>query len=129
MSKAGSIGFGETKEENSQGIYGARRYQWSIKLDKIVEGGKPYRNLTEEEQRIFNEYTVAVFGEKPEVIQSLKLLDDEFKTTNMTKEEYLNHEARLAFDGTFQDVIFRFKEETGLMIVRATEHDVLERGF
>lgn len=126
MSQAGKLGFGETKEEDSRGIYGTRRYQWSIKLDKPAENGKPYRDLTAEEQQIFNEYTTAVFGERPEVIQNLKLLDDKFKHTDMTKEEYLNHEARLAFDGTFQDVIFKFREETGLMIVRATDHDLDE---
>lgn len=126
MSKAGNIGFGETKERDSRGIYGTRKYQWSIKLDKPAANGKPYRDLTAEEQQIFNEYTTAVFGEKPEVIQNLKLLDDKFKHTDMTKEEYLNHEARLAFDGTFQDVIFKFREETGLIIVRATDHDLDE---
>lgn len=126
MSQAGKLGFGETKEEDSRGIYGTRRYQWSIKLDKPAANGKPYRDLTAEEQQIFNEYTTAVFGERPEVIQNLKLLDDKFKNTDMTKEEYLNHEARLAFDGTFQDVIFKFREETGLMIVRATDHDLDE---
>lgn len=126
MSAAGKLGFGETKEEDSRGIYGTRRYQWSIKLDKPAANGKPYRDLTAEEQQIFNEYTTAVFGKKPEVIQNLKLLDDKFKNTDMTKEEYLNHEARLAFDGTFQDVIFKFREETGLMIVRATDHDLDE---
>lgn len=44
----------------------------------------------------------------------------------MTKEEYLNHEARLAFDGTFQDVIFKFREETSLVIVRAADYDLDE---
>lgn len=34
MSKAGNISFGETKERDSRGIYGTRKYQWSIKLDK-----------------------------------------------------------------------------------------------
>lgn len=126
MSKAGKVGFGETKEEDSRGVYGTRKYQWSIKLDKPAENGKPYRDLTVEEQQIFNEYTTAVFGENPEVIQNLKLLDDKFKHTDMTKEEYFNHAARLKFDGTFQDVIFKFREETGLMIVRATDHDLDE---
>lgn len=126
MSQAGKLGFGETKEEDSRGIYGTRKYQWSIKLDKPAANGKPYRDLTAKEQQIFNEYTTAVFGKNPEVIQNLKLLDDKFKHTDMTKEEYLNHEARLAFDGTFQDVIFKFREETGLMIVRATDHDLDE---
>lgn len=129
MTKAGKAGFGVTKEDGSRGVYGTRRYQWSIKLDKAAEDGKPYRDLTAEEQRIFDDYTVAVFGERPEVIQQLKLLDEEFKTTEMTKEEYLNHEARLAFDGTFQDVIFKFRAETGLMIVRATEHEITASAF
>lgn len=126
MTAAGKLGFGETKERDSRGIYGTRKYQWSIKLDKPAANGKPYRDLTAEEQQIFNEYTTAVFGKNPEVIQNLKLLDDKFKHTDMTKEEYLNHEARLAFDGTFQDVIFKFREETGLIIVRATDHDLDE---
>lgn len=126
MTQAGKLGFGETKEEDSRGVYGTRKYQWSIKLNKPDENGKPYRDLTVEEQQIFNEYTTAVFGENPEVIQNLKLLDDKFKHTDMTKEEYFNHAARLKFDGTFQDVIFKFREETGLMIVRATDHDLDE---
>lgn len=123
MTKAGVVGYGATKEKNSRGIYGTRNYQWSIKLDKVKPGQKPYRDLTEEEQLIFNKYTSVIFGERPDVVQNLRLLDEEFKTTDMTKEEYLKHEARLAFDGTFMDVIFAFREETGLMIVRATDHD------
>lgn len=123
MTKAGVIGYGITKAQNSSGIYGTRNYQWSIKLDKVEPGQKPYRDLTQEEQSIFNKYTSAIFGKKPDVVQNLKLLDEEFKTTNMTKEDYLKHDARLAFDGTFMDVIFAFREETGLMIVRATSHE------
>ena len=126
MSKAGNIGFGETKEEDSRGIYGTRRYQWSIKLDKPAANGKPYRDLTAEEQQIFNKYTTAVFGKNPEVIQNLKLLEDRFRKTEITKEESLKHEARLAFNGTFQDVIFKFNAETDLMIVQATDHNLDE---
>lgn len=123
MAKAGVVGYGATKEKYDRGIYGTRNYQWSIKLDKVKPGQKPYRDLTEEEQLIFNKHTSAIFGERPDVVQNLKLLDEKFKTTDMTKEEYLKHEARLAFAGTFMDVIFAFREETGLMIVRATDHD------
>lgn len=129
MTKAGVTGYGITKERDSRGIYGTRNYQWSIKLDKVKPDQKPYRDLTEEEQLIFNKYTSVIFGERPDVVQNLKLLDEEFKTTDMTKEEYLKHEARLAFDGTFMDVIFAFREETGLMIVRATDHNIKEPVF
>lgn len=63
MAIAGNVGFGEIKEKDSRGIYGTRRYQWSIKLDKPAASGKLYRDLTAEEQQIFNEYTAAVFGD------------------------------------------------------------------
>lgn len=128
MTKAGVIGFGVTADEISKGIYGTRKYQWGIKLDKAVNG-KPYRDLTPEEQRIFDEYTTAVFGDKPEIIQRMVLLEKEFRKTDMTKEEYLNHADRLAFEGTFQDVIFKFRDETGKMLVRSTDHDLYESAF
>ena len=47
----------------------------------------------------------------------------------MTKKEYLNHKARLKFEEAFQEVIFKFREETGLMIVRATDHDLDEESI
>ena len=119
MSHAGEVGYGITVEEDSKGIYGTRNYQWSIKL---YDEDEPYRSLTEEEQAIFDEYTIAVFGKHPEVVQRLKLLDETFEKTDMTKEEYLKHKDRLEFKKTFDKVIFKFKEETGLQLVRATDH-------
>lgn len=124
MAKAGVIGFGVTAEEDSKGIYGVRNYQWSIKLPG---SDKPYRNLNEEEQVIFNELTAAVFGEKTDIIQKMALLDSEFERTCMTKEEYLNHKDRLNFVGTFDQIIYRFKQETGKQLVRATSHECGEQ--
>ena len=65
---------------------------------------------------------------KPEVAQKMALLLDEFRHSDMTKEEFINHKDRLNFEGTFQDVIFKFREDTGLMLVRATEHEFEEKG-
>lgn len=124
MTKAGIIGFGVTADENSKGIHGSRSYLWSIKTN---DPDHPYRNLTAEEQQIFNEYTMAIFKERPEVAQKMALLLDEFRHSDMTKEEFINHEDRLNFEGTFQDVIFKFREDTGLILVRATEHEFEEK--
>lgn len=87
-------------------IHGSRSYLWSIKTDNPEQ---PYRNLTTEEQQVFNEYTI-------KKDQKMALLLDEFRHSDMTKEEFINHEDRLSFEGTFKDVIFRFREDTGLML-------------
>lgn len=85
--------------------------------------------LSLEEQQIFNEYTLAIFKERPEVAQRMALLLDEFRHSDMTKEEFNNHEDRLNFEGTFKDIIFKFREDTGFMLVRATEHELEEGTF
>ena len=48
MATTRKIVFGETKEKDSQGIYGTRSCQWSIKLDKLAANGKPLMNIRQQ---------------------------------------------------------------------------------
>lgn len=121
MRKAGVTGFGITAEELSKGLYGSRNYLWAIKL---TEGPKPYRYMTLAETERFRGYIKEIFESKVEVVEKMALLDKEFAVTNMTKEEYLNHKDRIAFKETFSSVLYKFKQETGLILVRATEHEI-----
>lgn len=121
MRKAGVTGFGVTAEELSKGIYGSREYVWAVKL---VEGSKPYRYMTTDEEGKFRSHIKEIFDSKMEVVEKMALLDKEFETTSMTKDQYLNHKDRIAFKETFSSVLYRFKQETGLTLVRATQHEI-----
>lgn len=121
MRKAGVTGFGITAEELSKGLYGSREYTWAVKL---IEGSKPYRYMTISEQEKFRNYIKEIFNSKTDVIEKMALLDKEFETTNMTKDQYLNHKDRITFKETFSSVLYKFKQETGLILVRATQHEI-----
>ena len=121
LSKAGEIGFGKTKEKNSEGIYGERNYVWAIKL----KGKVHYRRLTAEEDKIFNELISAVYASNPEKIKDAALLEEDFKNSNMTKEEYFERKELLGLN-VFSGVLIKFREKTGYTLTKATKHDLNE---
>lgn len=121
MSEAGKKGFGITADELSRGIFGNRKYCWAIKLQHET---KPYRYLTIEEQTLFRQYISDIFGKNPKILEDMAILEKEFETSKMTKEEYLKHNARLAFKEGFSSVLYNFKQTTGLTLVRATRHEI-----
>lgn len=120
MTVAGKKAFGITSEKDSRGIYGSREYVWCIKL---YSGPQHYRFLTEEEKKIFDELTSSYYAENTDKVQQAALLDNAFAKTDMTKEEYLSKKELLGLN-LFSNVIYHFKDKTGLQIVRATRHEI-----
>lgn len=121
MSGAGKVAFGQTKDEQSEGIYGSRHYVWAIK-----ESGRPnsYRNFTEREYELFKRLTASLYSDKSDKVIELALLDQRFRfNDDMTKQEYFMARDQKELD-LFYDVIALFKERTGLQIVRATQHEL-----
>lgn len=120
MSIAGKKAFGETSVIGSHGIYGSREYVWCIKL---YEGKQHYRYFTTEEKELFDTITSEFYSGEVDKVQKAALLEDEFKETNMTKEEYLTKKELLGLN-FFTDIIYTFKNKTGLQIVKATQHEI-----
>lgn len=119
MAKAGTVGFGITKEENSRGVYGSREYIWAIKL----EGPVYYRYFSEEEKQLFDELTVGLYSSNPDKIQKAALLDESLKKGEMTTEEWSEKKDALGLN-VFSEVLYKFREKTGLIVVRATKHQI-----
>lgn len=119
MAKAGEVGFGITNEENSKGIYGSREYVWAVKL----EGPVYYRYFTDEEKKLFDELTVNLYSTNPEKVQKAALLDESLKKGEMTTQEWIEKKDALGVN-VFSEVLYSFKEKTGLTIVRATKHQI-----
>lgn len=121
LTKAGNIGFGPTKEENSQGEFGSREYVWAIKL---YDRPNHYRPLTYEENELFDEMLSGYYTANPEKIKKAALLEEAFREDEtMTKEEYFKQKEILGLD-MFYQVIKLFKTKTNLQVVKATWHDV-----
>lgn len=120
MRKAGETAFGVTDEEGSRGIYGSREYIWCVKLN---DRPNHYRCLTAEEEKIFNDLIKAVYSSDVERIKKIMLLEETFKTSKMTKEEYFEKKDRMNLN-CFAEVLGYFLKETGYQIVRATHHDI-----
>lgn len=123
MARAGIKAFGITKEEESRGIYGSREYVWAIKL---YDAPNHYRYMTREEEQRFDEIIVSFYTSSADRVKKAALLEEAFKSdTSMTKEQYFEAKERLNLN-VFTDVIWQFKSETGLQIVKATAHDIDE---
>lgn len=119
--KAGEDLFGITKDLTSAGPAGTREYLWAIKIDDYNH----YRLMTEAEEKRFDEIIIGCYSSEPEKIKKEKLLEDQLRNKEITTDEYFRMQDTLGLD-TFKDCIFKFKEETGEMIVRCTKHDILE---
>lgn len=119
LSKAGEIGFGITKEEGSHGQYGSREYVWAIKLDGPIY----YRYFSAEEKKLFDDLTVGLYSANPEKIQKLALLDQSLRDGEMTSKEYIEKREALGVL-VFSEVLYKFKEKTGLVVARATKHQI-----
>ena len=118
---AGQRLFGKTAELTSHGTIGSRTYVWAIKLDDYNH----YRHLTEDEEKLFDKIITACYASNPQKIKQAALLKQQLKDKIITVDEYFLEEERNDLD-TFKDCIFQFKNETGLMIVHCTEHEISE---
>lgn len=119
ISKASLNLFGETKTLTSHGIAGSREYLWAIKLDDYNH----YRYMTEEEEKRFDEIICACYMIEPARVKQEALLENQLKDKEINIDEYFELKDRLGLN-TFKDCIFKFKEETGYMIVKCTKHEI-----
>lgn len=126
LAKAGNVSFGKNdalEKGLEAGPYGARTTVWAIKINDLNQ----YRRLTPEEDARFNEIISACYAEAPEKIKRLAALEKSYKNDNsMTKEEYFNLKERLGLD-VFQECLFRFTAETGLIITHVSEHELIDQ--
>lgn len=68
MTRAGVKAFGVTKEEDSRGIYGSRKYIWAIKLYDMPNH---YRYMTREEELRFDEIVTDFYSTSAERVKKL----------------------------------------------------------
>ena len=121
MRRAGEVAFGITVDPESRGIYGSREYVWAIKL---YDKPNHYRNFTTVEKQLFDELTESFYSTNIERIQKAALLEAAYRDSDaMTKEEYFKQKENLNLE-TFSEVIWLFKQRTGLQVVHATDHDI-----
>jgi hypothetical protein len=109
--------FGDTKELISSGEAGTREYLWAIKINDFNQ----YRLLTEEEEKIFDDIICQCYSSNPEKIKMANLLEDGLRKGEIDVKDYFESKERLGLN-SFQDCIWKFREETGHMIVRCTKH-------
>lgn len=109
------------KIKKATGLAGSSELVWGIKLD---DNGN-YRDFTPAEEKLLDSIITLVYGNlDPQKVKDAALLDELFKTTNMTKEEYLEikEEKGLNF---FGEVIMRFGAETGLTMATPTKFKIM----
>lgn len=117
-----NILFGNDKNICSTGIAGSREYVWAIKLDDYNH----YRLMTEEEEERFNKIIEICYSSNPEKIKRAALLEEAYrKSETMSKEEYFEERERLGLN-VFKECIFQFRDETGLIVVHCSRHELMQ---
>lgn len=119
MAKAGDRAFGKTADSTSKGTHGTRHYIWAIKVDDY----NYYRFMTEEEQTVYKKIRDKYCKDKAEIIEKEALLKDAYKKKEISAQEYADKSLEIDF---FNCVLVEFVEETGLKLVRTTEHELYE---
>ena len=104
-------------QKEAYGTHGSRKYVYAIKIDDYNN----YRRVTEEEYDLFRHIVRSVCGKETDKIIESMLLDEAFKNSDMSKEEYLLRRERFDLD-LFGQVYQQFKKETGLSLVRIQEY-------
>lgn len=111
------FGLYEGGNKQTMGEYGSRKYVYAIMLSPFNE----YRNLTEEENKIFTHILKSILGNEVDKIKEMMLLEQAFKNSDMSKEEYFVKKERFNLD-LFPHVLKQFKKETGFQLVRIQEY-------
>lgn len=122
FTKSGNRLFGkyEKGERSALGEIGSREYTWAVKVDDF----NTYRHLTDDESRRFDELIEEVYGKvKPEEWREAALLEDYFKNSDMTKEEYFEMKEKRRFN-FFSHVIARLKDEMGIVVTKVSQHQL-----
>lgn len=120
MSKAGNRTFGKTIEKDSKGTHGNRHYVWAIRVDKYNH----YRRMTEAEKVIYQQLLSEYCDDKKtqEQVEQDALVLDAFKNHEITAQEYAEY--KLYSCNFFTEVVGKFKEQTGYLLVRTTKHEL-----
>lgn len=118
---AGNKAFGQIRKGDKQakGPFGTKKYVWAIQLDRYNN----YRSLTYEEWKLYINCTKKVCDENPERIVQGMLLNQAYKTGEMTKEEFLECQEQYKTN-LFPDIKAMFQEKTGFRIVCVQQHMV-----
>ena len=119
MAKAGDRAFGKTADSTSKGTHGTRHYIWAIKVDDY----NYYRFMTEEEETVYKKIRDKYCKDKAEIIEKEALLKDAYKKKEISAQEYADKSLEMDF---FNCVLVEFLAETGLKLVRTTEHELYE---
>ena len=132
LRNAGIALFGETnlplyreQEEKHSGPCGYREYCWAIKVNDFNK----YRFLTEEENKIFDDLLQS-YNISSKDIALKEQVEKEYKRQlvkrEITIEEYDRKTSNIEL---FPQLLSKFKKETGLVLVHATRHEILESAF
>lgn len=111
-------------QKETQGKLGSRKWVYAIRLDQYNH----YRVLTLEEQKIFRQIVKSVYGTDTEKVMEMMLLEEAFKQTDMSKEQYLIKKERFELD-LFPDILRQFKLETGLTVSRIQAYKLNQQGL
>ena len=122
MRKARDISFGNPRTNSEAGLYGTCKYVWCI---KISDRPNHYRFLTKEEDAKFDELIGFYYMSNPAKVKREALLNDSLRAKEISVEDYFTQLDKLEIH-SFSNIIHLFKGETGLQIVRATEHEVIQ---
>ena len=121
LTKVGKELFGETADLIGHGEVGTREYMWAIKINNFNR----YRMFTEEEEKRFDEIIASCYSSNPEKIKKASLLEKTLRDGEIDVKDYFETKDRLGLN-SFLDCIQKFKEETGLIVVRCTKHQIVE---
>lgn len=124
MGKANKSTFGVygENEKETQGSYGRKKFVYAIMIDKYNN----YRHLTDKEYELLKHIIKSICGKEVDKIMESMLLEQAFKNSDMSKEEYLLKKERFELD-LFPDVLFQFKKETGLTVVRIQKYQLFKQ--
>ena len=122
MSKTGKKLFGKTDESLfSHGEKGRRTYVWGVKLNDYNQ----YRRLTKEEEEKFDKIIADFYSANVNKVKKEALLTDRLRNKEITVDEYFESKDALGVDN-FLSCIFLFKEQTGFLITKCSEHELVE---
>ena len=79
--------------------------------------------MTPEEEKIYKKIRDKYCKDRAEIIEKEALLKDAYKKKEISVERYADKSLEMGF---FNCVLVEFVEETGLKLVRTTEHELYE---
>ena len=128
LSKAGEKGFGKTRSyknaDAAGGLYGHRQYVWAVKLD---ENQNRFRHLTAKERELFEKY-VDKYNKSQlndfDSISDFMLLFEAFRDGEIDAKEFQDTVVNISNYKDFYSALSEFMREAGVIVVRATEHEI-----